>query len=290
MNIRRLVLVILPAALLALAGCFQGETPVSVDLSDRTPVSAPTRTRGLAYAYLPQYSHSVSYQRHHAIVSFLEKQTGITINQVFPDTFDEHMRMVGLGKIDISFSNPLVYVLMAEKGCAKAFAQALEPNGRASFRGQIICRADNREIQNVTDCAGKRWIAVDPGSAGGFLYPMGLFHDHGILPRDFSEITFAPGPGGKQEKVILSVYTGQYDVGTIRESALDVLGENIDRSRIRVLAVTDWYPGWVYAARKDLDPAIVAGMARALTRLSMSDPDHAAILENGPHVRGDAFR
>ena len=85
------------------------------------------------------------------------------------------MRMVGLGKIDISFSNPLVYVLMAEKGCARAFAQAIEQNGRTTFRGQIICRTDNRDIQTVADCSGKRWIAVDPGSAGGFLYPMGFF-------------------------------------------------------------------------------------------------------------------
>ena len=38
----------------------------------------------------------------------------MNIKQVFPDTFDEHMRMVGQGKIDISFSNPFVYVGLAE--------------------------------------------------------------------------------------------------------------------------------------------------------------------------------
>ena len=107
------------------------------------------------------------------------------------------------------------------------------------------------------------------------------------MPGDFEEIAFAPGPGGKQEKVILSVYTGQYDVGTIRETALDVLGENFDRSRIRVLAVTDWYPGWVYSARKGMDPEVVSRIAEALTRLNFSNPEHAPILK-AAHMRGVA--
>ena len=55
------------------AGCFQEEPPIPVDLSNRVPVSAPVKTRTLTYAYLPQYSHSVSYRRHHGIVMFFGK-------------------------------------------------------------------------------------------------------------------------------------------------------------------------------------------------------------------------
>jgi phosphonate transport system substrate-binding protein len=41
---------------------------------------------------------------------------------------------------------------------------------------------------------------VDPTSAGGYLYALGEFYDHGIRREDFAEIAFAPGPGAKQER------------------------------------------------------------------------------------------
>ena len=66
---------------------------------------------------------------------------------------------------------------------------------------------------SISDCRGKRWIAVDSTSAGGYLYALGHFAAHGIQKSDFSEISFAPGPGGKQEGVVLAVFAGKYDIG-----------------------------------------------------------------------------
>jgi phosphonate transport system substrate-binding protein len=149
----------------------------------------------------------------------------------------------------------------------------------SKFRGQIICRADNPAIATLADCRGKRWIAVDPNSAGGYLYALGLFHSQGLRPGDFAEIAFAPGPGGKQEKVVLAVWAGKYDIGSIREGTLQVVGEKIDLREIRVLAATPWYPGWVYAARAGLDPEVADAVAKALFKLSAADKEQRRILD-----------
>ena len=280
-----LLLLVLTAGAL-LAACSSEETAVPIDLTIREEVAMPPETgQVLTYAYLPQFSHTVSFQRHHLLIRYLEEQTGLRIRQVFPDTFDEHMRMVGQGSIDISFSNPLIYVRMAEAYCTRAFARVIEENGRERFRGEIIARTDNPAVQTLADSRGKRWIAVDPASAGGYLYPMGHFLANGIQPSDFSEIAFAPGPGGKQEKVILAVYAGQYDIGSVREGALDVVADKVDRSKIRVLARTQWYPGWVYAARADLDPEKVAAVARALIALDNEKASDHRILSYA-HMTG----
>jgi phosphonate transport system substrate-binding protein len=211
-------------------------------------------------------------------VEFLRRQTGLNIKQIFPDTFDEHMNMVGQGKIDISYSNPFIYVNIAQRYGARAFARTLEIYGQENFRGQIICRADNVQIETVEDCRGKRWIAVDPTSAGGYLYPLGHFFDHGLTKEDFSEIAFAPGPGGKQEKVVLAVYAGKYDIGSIREGTLSVVADKIDINEIRVIANTRWYPGWVYAARADLHEEVVRKIRSALLKLDGRHPEHKPIL------------
>jgi phosphonate transport system substrate-binding protein len=208
--------------------CSREEQPVQVDLSKKAEVSVQKDSYIVTYAYLPQYSHRVSYERHNPMIEYLKRETGLPIKQIFPDTFDEHMKMVGQGKLDISFSNPVAYVKMAHRYGTKAFARIIEQDGRAEFRGQIICRRDNMAIQTLEDCKGKRWIAVDPTSAGGFLYPLGHFYDHGIRKEDFAEIAYAPGPGGKQEKVALAVYAGKYDIGSVREGTLEVVSDKID--------------------------------------------------------------
>ena len=119
---------------------------------------------------------------------------------------------------------------------------------------------------------------MDPLSAGGFLFALGHFHARGIKRQDFAEIAFAPGPGGKQENVVLAVLAGKYDFGTIREGTLDVLRGRIDLDQLRILARTKAYPEWLFAARKGLDERVVEKIGKALFALDQNNPEHEAIL------------
>jgi len=267
-----------------LGGCGDDEPVKTIDLSERGEVMVDRPENAITYAYLPQYAHTVSYERHHLVIEYLSRVTGLTIRQVFPDTFDEHMHMVGRNLIDLTFSNPFIYVKIADRYGARAFARIVEPQGQENFRGQIICRADNPHIKTLADLKGKRLIAVDPTSAGGYLYPWGWILENGLRKEDFAEITFAPGPGGKQEKVVMAVYSGKYDVGLIREGTLHILRDKIDLAKIRVLAHSPWYPGWVYSARRGLDPAVVEKIKQALLALNFNKPEDKAILEKAGFV------
>jgi len=273
-------------SLLLFHGCGnQDEAVIKVNLDIKEQVIFEEEPDVINYAYLPQYSHTISYTRHHALIQYLRKETGLNIKQIFPDTFDQHMKMVGQKKIDISFSNPFIYVNIAHQYNARAFARIVEVKGEDKFRGQIICRADNVSIRNISDCRNKRWIAVDSTSAGGYLYPLGHFIDHGITKKDFKEIAFAPGPGGKQEKVILSVYAGTYDIGTIREGSLKVMSDKIDITKIKIVSMTDSYPGWVYAAREGLDEKKVEKIKQAFEKLDLNNKYHQKILEAANFIK-----
>jgi phosphonate transport system substrate-binding protein len=276
---RVLFFLTLIATAISMAACTDNESVVPVDISIRKEVSVRLDPEAITYAYLPQFSHSVSFQRHHPMIRYLSGATGRKYRQIFPDTFDEHMRMVGQGKIDISFSNPFVYLKMASRYGSVAFSRVVEKNGREFFRGEIICRADNPRIHDLNDLRGLSWIAVDQGSAGGYLFPMGMFLKNGIVPEEFSDIAFAPGPGGKQEKVVLAVHAGQFDIGTIREGAISVVADKINPEDIRVVARTPWYPGWVFSARKGMASDIVNEVREALIALDPSTPSERSILE-----------
>jgi phosphonate transport system substrate-binding protein len=261
------VLSILCLFALFLLACEQGEGHIEVDLSKRIKIQSQKELDALTYAYLPQYSHRVSFARHHAIVEYLSEKTGLPIRQVFPDSFEQHVQMVGEGKIDISFSNPLVYIQIAGRYQARAVARAVEKGGTATFRGLIICRADNKAIQTIQDCRGKRWMAVSPLSAGGYLFALDYFQQHGIQKADFQRIAFSPGPGGKQENVVQAVYLGEYDIGSIREGTLELMKDRVDLSAIRILATTKRYPSWVYALRQGLESSVAKSITQALCSL-----------------------
>lgn len=262
---------------LASASCSDDEPIVHVDMNRRENITASKPVAAITYAYLPQYSHTISFERHRKLLEYLRTATGLPLRQIFPDTFDEHIKMVERGEIDISYTNPFIYIKLARLG-SRAFARIVEPSGNPDFRGQIIARRDNPTVRTIEDCRNKHWIAVDPGSAGGYLFALGLFMEHGISRGDFSDISFAPGPGGKQEKVVLAVNAGAYDVGTIRKGTLDIVRDKLDLDQIKVLAETQAYPGWVYSARKGLSPEIVAKIARAMFTLNMSAEPDADVL------------
>lgn len=277
--LRRVMMVVFLCLVPVLLSCTRGEEPTFVDFSKREEIGFEEAPNTITYAYVPQYFHRVSFERHHLLIEYLKRETGLPIRQVFPDSFDDYIKMTGQGKIDISFANPFIYAKVAQRYGVRAFARIIELDGRENFRGQIICRADNKEIQTIEDCRGKRWVAVDASSAGGYLYALGHFFDHGIRRADFSEIVFVPGPGGQQEKVVLAVYNGRYDIGSVREGTLDLLADKIDLSQIRVLAYTPYYPGWMYAYRKGLDPKVLSAIKDALLKIDCMSPEGRPICD-----------
>lgn len=273
--INRLLLMVMLLTTL-LCGCGDEEA-VKVSLNKRQEITARPQRPAITYAYLPQYSHTESFQRHHRLVEYLAEETGLAIRQVFPDSFSHHIEMFGQGKIDISFSNPFVYVNLAHRYGAKAMARIVEEDGQAEFRGQIIARKDNESIQSLEDCRGKSWLAVDPTSAGGYLFPLGHFVEHGLHIQDFKEVVFA---GGRQENVILSVYAGLHDLGSIREGSLKVVEKKIDIDQIKIVANSRSYPGWVYAYSPRLPREAADKIKAALLKLDYGgNTHHRAILE-----------
>jgi len=238
----------------------------------------------VTYAYLPQYSKAISLERHHDLIAFIEKETGLDIVQVFPENFDDHMNKVGSGEIDISFSNPFVYIKIAHQYDARAFARIIEKEGKDMFRGEI-CVLKDSPLQTLADLKGKRIMAVSRSSAGGYLFQRGMLVEAGIDPDEEPTIDFAQG-AGKQEEAFLAVCSGEYDACFVREGTrTEVMRDQVDISKIRVLASTPFYPGWVYAGRKGLDPSVLDKIRSAMLKLDLSDPEHKAILEKANFVK-----
>ena len=213
-------------------------------------------------AILPLYSAITLYDRFDPLMRYLSKQTGSEFKLVIPKDFEDFFAIIERGEAEYSYSNPYIYIQLANRGLLTAFANTVLEETGDIFRGIIITHRDS-PIQTVKDLKGKDVMVVSYRSAGGFLAQKLYLSESGIdVLRDLKL-----REGKRQEAVILGVYRRTVDAGFVRESALDVLREEIDLSRIRVLARTPYIPNWPFAATKRASAELTAQVQQSLTDL-----------------------
>ena len=110
-------------------------------------------------------------------------------------------------------------------------------------------------------------MVVSFKSAGGFIAQKLFLQESGI--DVFKELKLIDGK--RQEEVILNVYRKNVDAGFVRESALDVLKEEIDLGKIHILARTPYIANWPFAATRSTDKKLIAMVQKSLLELKDDD-------------------
>lgn len=225
-------------------------------------------------AILPLYSAITLFDRFDPLMRYLTRKTGYEFKLVIPKDFEDFFDIVKQGKVEFSYSNPYIYIQLADKGFLRAFANTILPQTGDIFRGIIITHKDS-PIRTLNDLKGKKVMVVSYKSAGGFLAQKLFLYENNIdVSKDLSLID-----GKRQEEVILNVYRKNVDAGFVRESALDVLEEEIDLGKIRILAKTPYIANWPFAATKNTDEKMIGLIQRNLLELKDGEILRAAHLK-----------
>jgi phosphate/phosphite/phosphonate ABC transporter binding protein len=207
-------------------------------------------------AILPLYSAITLFERFDPLMRYLTERTGREFRLVIPKDFEAFFDTIARGEADFSYSNPYIYIQLADKGYLKAFANTIMEASGDIFRGIIITHRDS-PIRTLEDLKGKNVMVVSYKSAGGFLAQKLLLNEHRI--DVFKDLVLSEGK--RQEEVILNVYRKKVDAGFVRESALEVLKEEIDLGEIRIVATTPYIANWPFAASTKTDGK-TAGLVR----------------------------
>lgn len=214
-------------------------------------------------AILPLYSAITLFDRFDPLMRYLTRKTGYEFKLVIPRDFEDFFETVKQAKVQFSYSNPYIYIQLADKGHLSAFANTILKETGDIFRGIIITHADS-PIRRIEDLRKKRVMVVSYKSAGGFLAQKLLLNESGI--DVFTDLEMREGK--RQEQVILNVYRRSVDAGFIRESALEVLKEEVDLSKIRIIAKTPYIANWPFAAVSVTGHQIVEAVKKELIELS----------------------
>ena len=204
--------------------------------------------------FVPSVDAKVIANRSKEIQAYLEANTPYKFEVKTPPSYIAVVESFGTWRADVAALNTFGYILAHEKYNAEARLTVLR-YGRATYRSQIIARADSG-IEKVEDLAGKKFAYVDAASTSGYLLPRKMFKDHGIAP---AETTFA----GTHANVVSMVYQRQVDAGATFHSPVED-GKIQDARRlvktqypdvedvIRIVQLTDEIPNDPIVFRKEL--------------------------------------
>jgi phosphonate transport system substrate-binding protein len=185
---------------------------------------------------------------------------------------------------DLAFVHPAGYVLANREAKAMIVARNLW-HGKATFTSRIYVRKE-AGLKTVEDLRGKTIAFVDPASSSGYIYPMLLLMQRGLVKgRDpktfFREVVFS----GSHDASMQALLHGHVDaIASFDMAREQYLKDPAQRDKIAWVAETPPIPEAGIAAREGLDPAVVNRVRAAL--IQMRGPSYAALLKRVYDIDG----
>jgi phosphonate transport system substrate-binding protein len=178
---------------------------------------------------------------------------------------------------DLAFVHPAGYVLANREAKARIVAKN-QWHGKTTFTSRIYVRKESG-IKTLDELRGKTMAFVDPASSSGYIYPMVMLIQRGLVKnRDpktfFREVTFA----GSHDASMQALLNGHVDaIASFDMAREQYLKDPAQRERVVFVAETTPIPEAGIAAREKLDPAVFARVRGAL--LKIQGPQHAPLLK-----------
>lgn len=267
-----------PSADSGLAGFEGGFDPTRYDGGTLVVADAKSLGRALRFNVPPFYSDKIAEGGARALEKYLEDETQLDVEIRSPHAYDyaEIADTLLRGDVDIAELSPYQYALVADRVTALVASVA---HGASTYGSYLVVRQGS-SIHSLADIKGKRVAFVDPLSTSGYLLPATYLREHGIdIDKDIAARFVGSHPAA-----VAAVEDGSVDVAAVSSDLL--IGNAGLAGPLVVIAKAGRMPYDVVVARKDLDPAVLAQVKRALLRLSIHDERGRAALRAFSSVDG----
>lgn len=205
------------------------------------------------------------------VVDYLESALDMKVRHYVATDYSGVVEALRNQTADVGFMGPLQYILARQEAGARPILGEVY-NGKPYYVSRIFVRKD-RGIKTLADLRGKNIAFVDPISSSGFMYPLDIFKQAGLMqgaPEDFfGRIYFAGG----DEQALRAVYNGFVDAAGIGQYSYRLLrGE--ERDQVISIAESRRIPSHCVVVRRGLDEATTEKFRAALLALNAEGPNH----------------
>jgi phosphonate transport system substrate-binding protein len=206
----------------------------------------------------------------------LGKLVGLPIRVTVASDYAAVIEALRNRSADLAFVHPVGYVLANREAKARIIAKD-RWHGNTSYTSRIYVRRDSG-IKTLEELKGKTIAFVDPASSSGYVYPMLMLIQKGLVQnRDpktfFRDVVFS----GSHDAGLLALLNGHVDaLGSFDQAREQYLKDPAERERLTWVAESAAIPEGGICGRDGLDPAVVERVRAAL--LQMRGPAYAELL------------
>ena len=207
----------------------------------------------------------------------LGKLVGVPIRVTVASDYAAVVEALRNRTADLAFVHPAGYVLANRE--AKAMIVAKDQwHGNTSYTSRIYVRKESG-LKTLEALRGKTIAFVDPSSTSGYVYPMVMLIEKGLVQNKdpktfFKEFVFS----GSHDAGLQALLHGHVDAFASFDQAREqYLKDPAEREKLIYIAESAPIPEGGICARDGLDPALVAKVRAAL--LSMKGPTYAPVLK-----------
>ncbi|MGI9418531.1 MAG: phosphate/phosphite/phosphonate ABC transporter substrate-binding protein [Geminicoccaceae bacterium] len=234
----------------------------------------------LTLAFIPQENPEKLLGDIDVITAYLSEKIGVPVEGFV--TLDHAAAVEALrgGTADISFTGALPYVFAHDAFGAEVLLAEIY-RGSPTYTARLFVRKDSG-LTTPDDLRGKTAAFADPISESGYLYPLEILADAGLLDPSadphafFGQVYFA---GGYQQ-AIQAVANGLVDVAGVSEFS-DMLLTPEQQTEVHWIAESRPIPSHAVIARPGLDDALKTAFKQAM--LDLNEPENRHLLK---HVYG----
>jgi phosphonate transport system substrate-binding protein len=207
------------------------------------------------------------------LIAYLGQAMGAKIELTVPLNYAAVVEAFGAGKVDIAFFGGFTYVQASKRFAAQPLVQRERDQ---AFHSLFITQADS-PIGGLGDLAGKSFAFGDVNSTSGHLMPEYFMRKAGVDPDIIAKAIYTGG----HDATALAVANKKVDAGALDEAVYDKLTKDgkLDAGKLKVFLTSPPFFDYVWAARKELDPALADGFRAAMLALDPNNPQHKPVLD-----------
>jgi phosphonate transport system substrate-binding protein len=230
----------------------------------------------LTLAFIPQENPEKLLGDIEQISNYLESELDLNVRGFVSQDHAGAVEAMRNGEADISFMGGLPYVLANDQIGVKVVLGEIY-RGSSVYKGRIFVRKDSG-IKVLEQLRNKTIAFADPISESGYLYPLDIFAQAGLIdpegdPMDFFDALFF---AGGYQQAIQAMANGFVDAAGVSQFAEFLLNPE-QLEQVEWIAESDLIPSHSVVARKGLDPDLLARFIEAM--LQLNEPDYQHLLQ-----------
>ena len=249
------------------------------------PASAPVLAQGLPAPQVLRLAANPNLSAIELLNNFgpfareLEAELGVPVRLVAGRDYEDTLRLLRAGQVDIAGTGAFGYVSAHDSFGARLLVRYVEDDGD-SYHAIIFVRKDSG-ITSLPQLRGKRFAFTDVKSTSGYLLPVLELARQGVQLADLGKVEHVK----KQPNAAIAVYNRLSDAGAMADNQLtEKYSVKIDE--LRILWSSPPIPHGVWIARPDMSDAELARTSQAILRISRSPQGRKALA--AASVRGFA--